>query len=303
VERIGRKGIRDYMPDQHRQFFAGLSYIFIGSLDRAGRPWASILFGATGFVRSPHDRRLDIAATPIRSDPLGANLRPGAAAGVLGIQLETRRRNRMNGRVIEAGAGSFAIGVDQSFGNCAKYIQARTVCGPASAASVDTGADARAETRILSAEAAAVVMQADTFFIATASAYPGRPDPVEGADISHRGGRPGFVSVREGNGQSVIAVPDFGGNSYFSTFGNILLNPKAGLLFLDFATGGVLMLTGAAEVVWDAPELERFPGALRLLRVRVEEGLFIAKAVPLRWSPPEPASQIAATGTWADTAT
>ena len=60
------------------------------------------------------------------------------------------------------------------------------------------------------------------------------------------------------------------------------------------------MLTGMAEVVWDAPELAQFPGALRFLRVRVEEGLFIAKAVPLRWSAPEPARQIAATGTWAN---
>jgi uncharacterized protein len=301
AERAGRKGIRDYMPDQHRQFFAELSCVFIGSLDRAGRPWASILFGAPGFVHSPHDRRLDIAAAPIRGDPLGGNLRPGAAVGVLGIQLETRRRNRMNGRVIETGAGSFAIGVDQSFGNCPKYIQARSVCMPGDAPSVDAGSVARAETRILSAGAAALVKQADTFFVATASARAGVSDPVEGADVSHRGGRPGFVDVREENGQSVITAPDFAGNSYFSTFGNILLNPKAGLLFLDFATGDVLMLTGAAEVAWDAPELERFPGALRFLRVRVDEGLLIARAVPLRWSPPEPARQIAATGTWADT--
>lgn len=301
AERAGRKGIRDHMPDQHRQFFAALSYLFIGSLDRAERPWVSILFGAPGFVRSSHDRRLDIAATPLRSDPLGDNLRPGAAIAVLGIQLETRRRNRVNGRVIETGTGAFSIGVDQSFGNCPKYIQARSVCVGADALSVvHPGSAARAETRILSAEAAAIVREADTFFIATASAHASRHDPVEGVDVSHRGGRPGFVDVREESGRSVITAPDFAGNSFFSTFGNILLNPKAGLLFLDFATGDLLMLTGTAEVVWNAPELEQFPGALRLLRLGVDEGLFLAKSVPLRWSPPQPAHQIAATGTWAD---
>jgi uncharacterized protein len=300
AERAGRKGIRDHMPDQHRQFFAALSYLFIGSLDRSGRPWASILVGIPGFVRSPHDRRLDVAATPIRSDPLCGNLWPGAAIAVLGIQLDERRRNRMNGRVIETGAGGFAVGVDQSFGNCAKYIQARSVCVPADAPSLHSASAPRVEMRILSCEAAAIVRRADTFFIATASPHAGRHDPVEGLDVSHRGGRPGFVDVREENGCSVITAPDFAGNSFFSTFGNILLNPKAGLLFLDFATGDVLMLTGAAEVVWNAPELEHFPGALRFLRVRVDEGLFIAKAVPLRWSPPEPARQVAATGTWAD---
>src|SRR5262249_53804255 len=142
-------------------------------LDRAGRPWASILFGAPGFVHSPHDRRLDIAAAPIRSDPLADNLRADAAIAVLGIQLETRRRNRMNGRVIETGAGHFAIGVDQSFGNCPKYIHARSVCAPGNASSVGASSVARAEGRILSAEAAALVKRADTFFIATASAHAG----------------------------------------------------------------------------------------------------------------------------------
>ncbi len=301
AERVGR-GIRDVMPDQHRRFFAELPYLFIGSLDRAGRPWASILFGAPGFVQAPHGRRLDIAARPLRSDPLGENLQAGAAVAVLGIQLATRRRNRMNGRVIAAGADGFAIGVDQSFGNCPQYIHARSVRGPLEASPRDAGSLTRAETRILSAEASAMVMRADTFFIATASARTGEGTPAEGADVSHRGGKPGFVDVRVENGCSVITVPDFAGNSVFATFGNILLNPKAGLLFLDFDTGDVLMLTGAAEVVWNGPEIEHFPGALRFLRVHVDEGLFMAQAVPLRWSPPEPAGQIAATGTWADCA-
>jgi ferredoxin-NADP reductase len=96
----------------------------------------------------------------------------------------------------------------------------------------------------------------------------------------------------------VLVAPDFVGNSAFSTFGNLLLNPKSGLLFVDFSAGHILMLTGEAEVIWDAPEIRAFPGAERLLSFRVSEGLFMEGALPLRWSEPVPAPQIAATGTW-----
>ena len=60
----------------------------------------------------------------------------------------------------------------------------------------------------------------------------------------------------------------------------------------------MLLLTGTAEVVWDGPEVAAFAGAERLLRFRVEEGRWIEDAVPLRWSAPQQAAQLAATGTW-----
>ncbi|MPZ59181.1 MAG: 2Fe-2S iron-sulfur cluster binding domain-containing protein [Rhizobiales bacterium] len=300
AERAGRKVIRAFMPDQHREFFAELPFVILGSLDTAGRPWASILVGQPGFVSSPDPRRLTIAARPIAGDPLGANLRGGVAVAVLGIQPETRRRNRMNGRVTETGEGSVTIAVDQSFGNCPQYIQARTARFVADPPAAGKKQPVRAEGQVLSAEAAELVRHADTFFIASASSGAGGNDPVEGADVNHRGGKPGFVDVRDEAGRTVLTVPDFVGNSAFSTFGNLLLNPKAGLLFIDFSAGHVLMLTGEAEVIWDAPEIRRFPGAERFLRFCVSEGVFIENAMPLRWSPPEPAPQIAATGTWVD---
>jgi hypothetical protein len=76
------------------------------------------------------------------------------------------------------------------------------------------------------------------------------------------------------------------------------VDPRVGLIFVDFATGDVLMLTTAAEILWDGPELAAFAGAKRLLRFRLTEGRAIADAVPLRWSAPETAPQLAATGDW-----
>jgi predicted pyridoxine 5'-phosphate oxidase superfamily flavin-nucleotide-binding protein len=300
MAQIGRKVIRDFMPDQHRALFAELPFLAVGGLDGRRRPWASVLVGTPGFMSSPDPRTLRIAARPGDGDPIGAGLVAGAPVGLLGIQLETRRRNRMNGTVVEAGEGGIVVRVDQSFGNCPQYIQARTPVFAAEPASVIAPRRVQVEGPILSAGARALASRADTFFIATASPAARGGDPVEGVDVSHRGGKPGFVRVGEDGGRTVLTSPDFRGNSFFNTFGNLALNPRAGVVFVDFATGDSLSLTGEAEVVWDGPELEVFVGAQRLLRFGVSEGVWIENAVPLRWSAPEPAPQLAATGSWED---
>ena len=125
MEETGQRVVRPYMPDQHRSFFAQLPFIVVGSNDRAGQIWASLLAGAPGFVRSPDPRRLEIAATASSGDPLAEMLQPGIPLGVLGIELPTRRRNRVNGPIVSADASGFTIAVEQSFGNCPKYIMRR----------------------------------------------------------------------------------------------------------------------------------------------------------------------------------
>jgi uncharacterized protein len=288
----GRRAIRNFMPDQHRELFAKLPMLVLGSLDARQRPWASVLFGRPGFIDSPDPRTLTVATKPAVGDPAAANLTVGAAVGLLGIELETRRRNRMNGTVTRADKNGFAVRVEQSFGNCPKYIQARKPVFVAEP-SLDAAPPVRAEGAILSVSAAELVRGADTFFIATAS---------EGVDVSHRGGKPGFVRVTEQDGRTVLTSPDFSGNFYFNTLGNLLLEPRAGMVFVDFTSGGLLSLTGEADTLWDGPELAAFAGAKRLLRFRVTEGVWIEHAAPLRWSTPEPAPQLAATGSWEGTA-
>ncbi len=298
AERAGRRMIRDFMPDQHRELFEKLPYVIVGSLDAKDRPWASILAGRPGFMRAPDGRLLEIGARPLAGDPLAANLALGAPVAVLGIELETRRRNRMNGTVIGAGADGFAVHVRQSFGNCPQYIQARRhelAKAPESAA---LPRPVHAEGRLLSPAGAELVRRADTFFIASASRAARGGDPTEGVDVSHRGGKPGFVRVDTVDGRTVLTAPDFAGNAAFNTLGNLAVIPRAGLLFVDFAAGDLLSLTGDAEIVWDGPEVAAFAGAQRLLRFCAEAGARIENALPLRWSAPEAAPQLAATGSW-----
>ncbi len=295
IEQQGRRAVRDHMPDQHRSFFAQLPFLVVGSLDGRGRPWASLLTGRPGFARSPDPRTLSIGAQPLPGDPLAANLREGAPLGLLGIELETRRRNRMNGTVTALGTGGFDVAVGQSFGNCPQYIQVRRH------RFVDQGttpAPAASEGPLLSDGAAALVRAADTFFIATAAPGAMGGQAAGGVDVSHRGGKPGFVRVTVEDGATVLTSPDFLGNFHFNTFGNIAVNPVAGLVFPDFATGDLLTLTGTAEVVWDGPELAAFIGAERLLRFRVAEGVFLPAALPLRWDAPDLSPFLDGTGSW-----
>ena len=52
----GGKMIRDFMPEQHRDFFRQLPFLIVGSIDQGGRPWASILVGRPGFLTTPDPR-------------------------------------------------------------------------------------------------------------------------------------------------------------------------------------------------------------------------------------------------------
>ncbi len=280
-----QRAIRDAMPEQHRTFFAAQPFIVLGGLDPTGQPWATLRTGEPGFVSSPDPRTLRIAGAEVAGDPLTHHWNAGALLGVLGIQPTTRRRNRANG-VISAREGSvLTVDIRQSFGNCPRYIQARTPAyepaGRAAAPAVDVSAR-------LSTEDRALIATADTLFIATANNAPDA-GPGRGADVSHRGGRAGFVRIDD---DRTLTVPDFNGNGYFNTIGNLLEDPRAGLLFVDFATGDLLFVVADAQIVWEGPELHAHPGAERLMRLRITEARRSRHALPFRWSAREYAPQL-----------
>jgi uncharacterized protein len=279
---LGRRVIRTAMPEQHQRFFEQLPFMLVGSVDGANRPWASVLVGRPGFVQAAGAKRLDFHAHPIPGDPLADGLADGAQLGFLGIELHTRRRNRVNGHVVAVDAGSFSVEVDQSLGNCPQYIQERELTWVRDAS--DLRPRGTKPLSALDAEARTLIERSDTLFIATqAPATSDNPDVKtgRGADISHRGGRRGFVKIED---DCTFLVPDFTGNYFFMTLGNLQLNPRAGVLFIDFGTGDLLTLTGTAEVVWCGEELRAFDGAERAWRFRLEAGWRLRDALPLRWA-------------------
>ncbi len=281
VEAMGSRMIRNQMPEQHRQFFGQLPWLLVGSLDGEGQPVASVLWGKPGFVHSPEPSLLRINARPEADDPLAANLHNDARLGLLGLELPTRRRNRMNGPLLENDGDGFTVAVQQSFGNCPKYIQARDwhwETRPAGSLEQGEGPDPRWLE---------VVERADTLFIASQHLDP----QTGGVDISHRGGAPGFV-VKGDDGR--LWLPDYSGNLMFNTLGNLLLEPRCGLLWVDFSSGDLLQLEARAEILWpdqdgsgalpDLPGAERLlaltPGRWRLRRSRLPLGFGAAQPSP-----------------------
>jgi uncharacterized protein len=273
METAGRHAIRSFMPDQHRAFFQQLPFILLGSTDRRGQLWASLLAGAPGFVTSPTPERLEIDAVPVGGDPLAEVLAPGTPLGLLGIELPTRRRSRANGHVAAVDDDGIALMVEQSFGNCPKYIVKRNYVSLAPAAPVRVEA-----VSALDDETRRLIGGAATFFVASSPGVDALPD------VSHRGGQPGFVGI---DTQDTLIVPDYSGNLFFNTLGNMLVNPRAGLLFTDFATGDLLQLTGVTEIDWDGPDIDAVPGAQRLWRFHPIGGQWSRGALRLRFAPGE----------------
>lgn len=297
IDQQGRRSIRDYLIEQHRQFYTQLPFLVAGTVDARGCPWASLLVGNPGFLSTPDDRTLHVACRPLYGDPLSETLADGVDIGLLGIELHTRRRNRLNGTVTAMGANGFCVQVNQSFGNCPQYIQARMF---ELTDGVENLAAPKPVYRTLSFKEPerSIISASDTFFIATAF-HGEEGDAAKGVDVSHRGGKPGFVRV---DGDGTLTFPDFVGNNMFNTIGNLLLNPRAGLLFVDFVNGNLLYLTGTAEVIWSGEEVRAFVGAQRLIRFQISEGYRVEGSLPLRYSAPDYSPFLKRTGSWEDVA-
>lgn len=278
-------GIRDFMLEQHRAFFAALPYTFVATLDEEGWPIATVLEGDPGFVEPLDPVTLRIHALPAAEDPAAGTIVVGQDVGILGIDLGTRRRNRVNGVVSQVDT-AFTVAVKQSFGNCPQYIQRRAV------RRVETLRDDPQHLNSLDARARALIERADTFLVASRSRT--GVGSLGGADISHRGGRPGFVRV-EGD---TLSIPDFRGNRYFNTLGNLLGEPRASLLFLDFETGDLLQLQGRVRIDWSGSAQEWVEGAERVWHFQVTQGWYRAQAAGMRGTFVDYSPVALVTGVW-----
>jgi uncharacterized protein len=281
VEPYGRKGIRDHMPEQHREFFGRLPFLVVGAADVEHRLWAGILVGDPGFMQSPRPTELRVRSAPGFGDPLNNAWHDGSPVGCLGIELHTRRRNRLNGvMVLDDDGAAFTLVVDQSFGNCPQYIQAREPRFLQSPSAQRMPRKVRHFTA-WDDQVAQFLRRADTFFIA--SQYGGgSADRRQGVDVSHRGGRPGFVALPDAK---TLVWPDYRGNFFFNTLGNLTLNPRCGLLVIDFETTDTLQLTGAAHVIWDWDRDDPLlAGAQRIVQFELEAGIHIQRGSPFTWN-------------------
>lgn len=262
--------IHTEMPKVAREFVASQRMAILSTRDATGAVWASVLAGKPGFMRATDSTTLEIDAVLNAYDPLAANLHNGDAVGVFIIEFSSRMRMKVKGHCELPHPGRIVVHAARVYSQCRKYIQARVLTDDAPRPAVD---EAASYGESLSERQQKWIAQADTFFIASYH-------PETGADAAHRGGNPGFVKV---TGPNTLAFPNYWGNLMFNTLGNISLDPHAGLLFIDFATGRTLQIAGTARVIWDKKKMERFPGANQLLEYRVDRTIETPHALPLRW--------------------
>jgi hypothetical protein len=222
-------------------------------------------------VRVLDARTLQIAARAPAGHPLLEALevpRP-VPLGLLAVDFPARKRVRVNGRggMLD---GSLYVRVEQAYINCKKHLSRRRP-------PEDDGAARRApavgpQRTALGPGDRELIAGADTFFVGSAAAT--------GADAAHRGGRPGFVTVLAG---TRLAWPDYTGNAMFNTLGNLALDPRCGLAFVDWQTGGALTITGSATVDWRPARAAGVPGADRVVDFTVARTVSVRDAVPAGW--------------------
>ena len=247
--------IRSYMPEQHRQFFTSSPFTVLALVDDEGYPIAIPIWGEDDVIESPSPTQLrfhlpDEVVNMLRNT-LNLDVMAGSKIGIVGVEYATRRRNRLNGTISHAINGSLTVLVDQSFGNCPQYIHKRNttkkrrlaIDGQTENNTSDNVNLTTSTIHTINDKVRSIIESAETFFIASRHSSLSL-EANEGLDVSHRGGKPGFIKVK-GN---TINFPDFSGNKFFNTLGNILLDPRVGILFWDNETGDLFFVKAKAKV-------------------------------------------------------
>ncbi len=255
---------------QAKDFLQQQSMVVVSTVDAENRVWVSLLTGESGFMQAVDSSTIEIAASPRSGDPLNENLQPEHFIGMIAIDMLSRKRLRINGSIVASSERCLRIRTEQVYVNCPKYIQQRILTTHEREEQEQYPTIYR--TGQLTERQQAWIRNADTFFIGSVHAE-------NGADASHRGGNPGFVHII---GKDLLLFPDYTGNKMFQTFGNLVLDPHAGLLFIDFERGWTLQLTGKASIIWDEKIIASIPGANRLVLFEIASVVEIEESGSIR---------------------
>jgi predicted pyridoxine 5'-phosphate oxidase superfamily flavin-nucleotide-binding protein len=280
-ERAGKTSgamIRRSIPEIAAEFLVKRPAIVIAGRDPGDRMWATMLTGEPGFMQVPDPGVMVVHARPVESDPLARLVATGGEVGT--ILWDHHGRMRVNG-VLEPRADGFAVSTVQVYSNCGRYIAERhPLEAPDSESATDVNPQESPATTSTGTELTAaqveMIRASDTFFIGTS--HPAGP-----ADASHRGGNPGFIMV---DSSRTLRWPDYNGNAMFMTLGNITVNPRVGLLFPDWVTGGLLQISGRAVVNWDPASAAPLAGAERVVELTIDAVRQTERALHTRWSRP-----------------
>lgn len=296
------------LPPSYAHRLSACPLLAVGTLDTLGRPWASLWTGAPAGERGfagPVGEGGGVLGVQGFVDEQGGDpvvhALIGEGEGVvrfegggrvwagLGIDFETLDRVKVAGRVVvgKVGGGGevqVAVGVEESLGNCPKYLNGRVVVPREEGKGAEVVWEGRGR---MPEGAVAVVGRADMFFLATVE------EGGASMDVNHRGGPRGFVRVERnedgGEGGLVLVYPEYSGNRLYQSLGNLLGgDARIGVVVPDYESGDVLYVTGTAEVVVGEEAGSVMPHAKVVVRIVVDEGKFVKNGLTFRGAQEDP---------------
>lgn len=271
--------IHDEMPHQLVDFYRSLPLIALGTLDAMGRPWVALLCNPE--TSAPSRERLRVHARVNPADPFVAAVaarEPRPFAGVA-IDFMTRRRVKLAGAIDEVVKGplertlTLELAANEHMGNCPKYITTRRV-RPTRREPSTQPLGVR-----LSDVAKALLREASTAFVATRHVDADARESDMG--LNHRGGPRGFVRYFEDDSGGHLVLPDYSGNRFYQSLGNVETDPVMGLAVPDFKSGALLQVTGRARNVFDDEASLLMPGTSLVTVISIEEAFFTHEALDL----------------------
>ncbi|KAF2128863.1 oxidoreductase-like protein [Dothidotthia symphoricarpi CBS 119687] len=274
----------------------------LGTLDSKSRPWTALWGGIVGFteilgggyigtktlVNSKNDPVVQALVGDVNWGMTLQQQEGGKMIAGLTIDLITRKRVKIAGKMVagtlkkeeiesestEEQKGAvpdthaqiqLIMKIEQSLGNCPKYLNQYKI-EPALLSSelVSQGPE-------LSDAGKALIEQCDMFFLTTSTQID--------MDTNHRGGLPGFVRIISSN---QIIFPEYSGNRFYQSLGNLLANDRIGLTFPNYETGEVLYTTGTATILVGTDAARLLPGSNLAVQIRLEETIFVKRGLPFR---------------------
>jgi hypothetical protein len=217
-------------------FLAERTFAALTARDQDGRLWITAVGGPRRVPRATSLSTLEIRTAPAEGDPLHGL----PAAQSVGMVWWSSPPAAASGSTAPSPARTRTAG-HRGRSGLRQLPPVHPAAGPRPAPQQHVESGACGTPRPSPADIE-LIRAADTFFLGTTH-------PERGSDASHRGGPPGFVRV-EGD---QLWWPDYPGNNMFNSFGNLAADPEAALLFLDFATGHALQLSGTAQIEWAEP--------------------------------------------------
>jgi len=274
--------IQDEMSRQHAAYYSSLRYLPLGVADERGRLWATILCNPETTAESSELLKVNARVNPddpfVRAvcSPMPTIACAKEFAGVA-IDFTTRSRIKMAGSIdawkLDGESLTLTLRANEHMGNCPKYITVREL------RQTERQPEISALGAKLSPLARDVLRRASTIFIATRHSD---DDPRESdMGVNHRGGPKGFLRYFEDDHGAHLVLPDYSGNRFYQSLGNVETDPVMGVAVPDFASGALLQVSGRARNVFDDDSSRIMPGTTLLTLITIDEAFLTNGALDL----------------------